>query len=170
MILDKLVFTHTIPDFQQVKPEILRQISQMGTHSAVDANQQIANTDWYIKDCVQRTYLEPIKGALIEAFQTLRQEVFGILPNTPTISNYWFQQYGPGDFQAWHHHAHAAYVANVFVELAAGAETQFMVNSELKTVSVEEGQILFFPAMLPHRSPPNNTGVRKTSIAINISM
>lgn len=170
MLLEKLIFTHTIQNFQGIKSDILSRIETLGTHSMIEPTQRISNTDWYLPETYSRTYVDPFADQLESALQTLKKEVFDILPSTPKISNYWFQQYEDGDFHDWHNHPNVPYVANVFVELAAGAETQFMVGGEERTLPVKEGQILFFPAFLPHRSPPNHTGVRKTSIAINIFM
>jgi ectoine hydroxylase-related dioxygenase (phytanoyl-CoA dioxygenase family) len=35
---------------------------------------------------------------------------------------------------------------------------------------VREGEILFFPSNIWHRSPPNNTNTRKTVVPFNISL
>jgi hypothetical protein len=169
---DDFLIAHTIPNFADRKTEVLQKILSLGTHSVVSDGQQISNTDWYLQGRTDRPYLNPILEDVDSALKKLHSKAYSALPSGSVqfkIDQYWFQQYSEGDFHSWHAHS-VSYAAVIFVELGAGAETQFLLNGETKTVPVSEGQILIFPAMIPHRSPPNLSGSRKTSIALNISI
>jgi len=171
-MLDKLIQTYTIPDFAAKKYEVLQRIFSAGTHSAIDTGQKVSNTDWYLPPSRPRTYIDPISCDIECAIKQLCQTAYvgmtdcGLKTN---VINYWFQQYESGDYHDWHIHD-VMYAVVVFIELAPGAETRFMVQGVEHRVPVEEGQILVFPGVLPHCSPPNNTGKRKTSIALNVSI
>jgi hypothetical protein len=170
-MLDGFAITHTIPDFQDRKPEIMRRIADMGAHSLIEETAKITNTDWYIQEKLPRTYLDLILPDLDVALQKLKDTVYSSLPPsayTARLDTYWFQQYGPGDFHGWHMH-NTLYAMVAFIELGDGAGTRFMVNGVERILPVQEGQILLFPGLVPHCSPPNNTGKRKTVVAANIS-
>jgi hypothetical protein len=171
MMLDGFIQTYTMPDFAEKKQDVLQRIAAMGTHSAVEGGQQISNTDWYMQSATHRTYLDPILQDIDRTVDQLHKSVYHEMPHCafrPSIVNYWFQQYEAGDFHDWHVH-NIMYAAVVFVELGEGAETRFRINGAEHRIPVEEGQILIFPGVVPHCSPPNKTGKRKTAIAINIS-
>ena len=171
-MLDGLIQIYTIPNFELKKQEILQCIARSGVHSAVDTGQQVSNTDWYMPPSRPRTYLDPVSQDVNEAIHQLCQTTYAGMTDCgfrSNIINYWFQQYGPGDYHDWHVHD-VMYAVVVFIELAPGAETRFMVHGVEHRVPVKEGQILVFPGVLPHCSPPNTTGKRKTSIALNVSI
>jgi hypothetical protein len=86
------------------------------------------------------------------------------------LQNFWFQQYESNDYHSWHNHFQSTYASVYYVELPdASVATEFKnpVTGEIIKPSVKEGDILTFPASIIHRSPPNNSGGRKTIIAIN---
>jgi hypothetical protein len=171
-MLDGFILTHSIPDFQARKQEIMQRIENVGVHSLIEETAKISNTDWYIQEKLPRNYLDPLLQDLDQALQKLRTNVYSDLPPsayTARLDAYWFQQYGPGDFHNWHIH-NTLYSMIVFMELEGdGASTRFMLNGVERSFPVQEGQILVFPGFVPHCSPPNNTGKRKTVIAVNVS-
>ena len=170
-MLDGFIHTYTIPDFAEKKQEILLRIADLGVHSLVEKGQNLENTDWYLPSDRRRTYLEPVMQDLDIALQKLHDATYFDMPSSkfaPRIVNYWFQQYGLGNFHDWHVHD-VMYAAIIYVELDKGAETRFRIKGEEHKMPIEEGQILLFPGLVPHRSPLNTTGKRKTSIALNIA-
>lgn len=172
-MLQDFFITHTIQNFAGVKADVLQKISSLGIHSSIcGEDQKISNTDWYLQEKVDRPYIQPLIGEIEKALKTLHAKAYALLPNNSVnfkLSQYWFQQYESGDFHCWHTHD-VSYAGVIFMELHDGAETRFLVNGETKTIPVSEGQIILFPAMIPHCSPPNMSGHRKTSIALNIAL
>ena len=171
-MLQDFCITHTIPDFNRHKNDVLQKIASLGIHSSICDDQKISNTDWYLQEKVDRSYIQPLLNEIQEALKTLHTKVYALLPDSSVnfkFNQYWFQQYESGDFHSWHAHD-VSYAGVIFIELHEGAETRFLVNGETKTIPVSEGQIILFPAMIPHCSPPNMSGHRKTSIAFNVSI
>tara|TARA_S200002703_G_scaffold58320_1_gene50694 strand:+ start:1114 stop:1710 length:597 start_codon:yes stop_codon:yes gene_type:complete len=84
----------------------------------------------------------------------------------------WFQQYQNNSFFNWHTH-NQTYAMVYFCELPYGGQvTTEMVDvwqKELFTVDAEVGDMIVFPAFIPHRSPPNTTHERKTVFSANIN-
>jgi hypothetical protein len=90
--------------------------------------------------------------------------------NGIVFSNFWFQQYYNSDFHGWHVHMHCHWTNVYFAELPdLNIKTEIMKfgNNELITYDVQEGDIISFPSMLYHRSPPNPSNNRKTIISFN---
>jgi hypothetical protein len=170
--LDAFVFTYAVPNFEQHKLDVLQSISTLGEHSVKSECQQISNTDWYLQGRVERPYINYLSMQIDNAIDLFREKIYFNLPYSGSrlaAKQYWFQQYGANDFHDWHIH-NVPYAGVIFVELGSGAETQFLIGNEVYTAPVVEGQILIFPGIVPHRSPINITGLRKTSIAFNIEI
>jgi len=78
---------------------------------------------------------------------------------------WWFQQYKQGSDFGWHQHSgHWALV--YYLELPEMSESTEFLNYD--NISVEEGDVIFFPTFLVHRSPIITSNMRKTIIATNI--
>ena len=77
----------------------------------------------------------------------------------------WFHQYTQNSSFGWHqHNGHWAII--YYLELPdKKAATEFL---NYGTVEVEEGNLLFFPTFLVHRSPVIKSNKRKTIISCNI--
>lgn len=80
-------------------------------------------------------------------------------------STYWFHQYPPNTEFGWHTHPWCNLAVVYYVELPKGAGTIF---SDCQ-IDTREGDVIMFPAFLPHRSPKHNSG-RKTIISYNIDI
>jgi hypothetical protein len=170
-MLNGFILTHDISNFSEKKQDVLQRIESMGTHSSIGHNAQIANTDWYIQAQLPRSYLDPLLPDIDCALLKLRDRVYSTIDPSAynvKVESYWFQQYGQDDFHGWHIH-NAAYSLIAFIELGENAGTRFMVNGAEQVVPVKEGQLLLFPGLVPHCSPPNKTGTRKTSVVLNLA-
>ena len=80
------------------------------------------------------------------------------------IDHMWFQRYLNKDHHYWHVHPKCHFALVYFLELPDNSIGTKFHNYE---VTVNEGDILIFPAFIPHTSPINNTNTRKTVIAAN---
>ena len=79
------------------------------------------------------------------------------------IKNLWFQQYNLHGKHGWHTHGSTNFANVYFLECPRGSSTKFRNFTE----DCEEGDILSFPAFLPHMSPPIENDEIKTVIAFN---
>lgn len=169
IITQKLeLLTFDVSNHQNIKQPILDAISSMGTHSNIDNNQSISNTDWHLNSNVYRPYFDyinPIINTIGEEIQIMLK-----IPERIKLLNYWFQQYKKNDYHTWHIHGGCNFSCVYYVNLNDdNAKTTFRLldGSEFE-VDVKEGSILIFPSYLPHTSKSNNSDVTKTVIAFNI--
>ena len=89
------------------------------------------------------------------------------------ITKGWFQQYFKQDTHEWHYHGGTNLSFVYFLELENNKEsTEFydLENKKVFQLDVKEGDILTFPAYMPHRSPIIKTTNRKTIISCNICL
>lgn len=91
------------------------------------------------------------------------------------VVNQWYQQYYKNSKHDWHVHflnqkddeKPNGLAVVYFLELSDGLGTEFIDYPKLQ---YEEGDLVFFPNYLPHRSPINLTDKRKTVISFNINI
>ena len=96
-----------------------------------------------------------------EEYQTTKE----FYCNSWKIHNGWFSQYLKNNNHHWHTHPESNLSAIYYLEMPKKELiTEFKDKGE---VNIKEGDILFFPSYLLHRSPINNTNKRKTVIAFN---
>ncbi len=130
----------------------------------------VSNTDWHESN-IERKYWDcfysMIEPYLENLCLRLNKEKF-------TIVNYWFQQYEKNSKHDWHIHfdnltqIEKAYGFGgiYYLELPEDVGTEFLNYPKL---DYQEGDLVTFPAFLPHRSPINLTNKRKTSIVFNFT-
>ena len=81
-----------------------------------------------------------------------------------SIDHMWFQRYLNKDHHDWHIHPLCHFSLVYFLELPDNSIGTKFNDYE---VIVNEGDLLIFPAFIPHTSPINNTNTQKTVIAAN---
>ena len=130
----------------------------------------VSNTDWHESN-IERKYWDcfysMIEPYLENLCLRLGKEKF-------TIVNYWFQQYETNSKHDWHIHFDNltknekadGFGGIYYLELPENIGTEFLNNPKL---DYQEGDLVIFPAFLPHRSPVNLTNKRKTSIVFNFT-
>lgn len=80
-------------------------------------------------------------------------------------NKYWFQQYLQASDFGWHDH-NGHFAAVYYLELPEMTEaTEFLNYGQF---NVKEGDVIFFPTFLVHRSPMIKSNKRKTIIATNL--
>lgn len=78
----------------------------------------------------------------------------------------WFAQYyNKADF-SWHTHEGCNMSAIYFLETPSQNQITEFFGIDTSPLELVEGEVLVFPAMIPHRSPPINNKDRKTVIGI----
>lgn len=160
-----------VKDHSLIKPQLLQYIEEMPQNSiTLDVNgvDSISKTDWNLKDGVDnRRYLDFIKPIIInslhESFRSFR--IQGL-----TFEDFWFQQYYQSDCHGMHVHSGCHWSNVYFVELPnSNVKTDILHIGNMKPIEYEvsEGDIISFPSMLYHGSPPNPSNQRKTIISFN---
>jgi hypothetical protein len=156
-----------VDNHEELKPQLLEAIASMGEHGMKDHSQSIANSDWQLPREFNRPYF-------YKALPTMRNVVDKIaaiwhMPNEINIFNYWFQQYRNGDYHGWHVHPDALFSCVYYLDMVDNnPRTTFNIKGKEISFPVKEGQILVFPAFLPHISKENKSDKMKTVIVFNI--
>lgn len=183
-------YTMKVEDHELNKEKILLKISETNHKSQVlselrstedgikyvpitDRESFISNSDWgirshsWFKFALSEKDRENFKELVLRKF---KKTYFQVRQD-------WFNQYDPGSGSEHPFHVHTGGHINCagvyYVELddkslgtiLRESDSQLEVQPE-----VREGEILFFPSNIWHRSPPNNTNTRKTVVPFNISL
>jgi hypothetical protein len=153
----------------KIKNLILNDIKNMGTYSLIDNSQHISNSDWHLHKNTLRPYIEHLDPHIdsicnnIKTYFDYKEEV--------VLDNFWFQQYGPGDYHLFHAHGKSTFSCVYYVNLESDSpKTTFKLNTKEFDVDVKEGEVLIFPGFLPHTSKKNNSNQVKTVIAFNLTI
>jgi hypothetical protein len=164
------VVVSRLKDHDQIKDQLLKLIDQMPGQAIKNddgLDDVISKTDWNLSEDSRELYLEFVRPLLVDhIFQEFKKfDVRGI-----DFGNFWFQQYNHLDTHDWHIHGKCHWTNVYFLELPNSdlkTEIQNFNNSGLIEYEAVEGDVISFPAMLYHRSPVNNTNLRKTIISFN---
>lgn len=172
MIKHTLKFQYIITQCQrhlEVKQELLKLIEKCPSLSIEDDKDFISKSDWHVPNTIERPYinlfLDSIKPELDIVMEELKQDLY-------KVTNYWFQQYSKNNYHKEHQHRGASYACVYFLELPEDGPKTTLIEPQTGRhieTDVKEGDILVFPAITWHYSPPNNSSSRKTIIAVNIN-
>lgn len=156
-------FVHVfkVEEHEHYKPLLLQAIKDM-----VDINDIKPNREGYLYDYniskVPRTY-DKLFYQLLFPYISEMEEIYGLKidEKQPTP---WFQQYFQNSSFGWHQHGgHWAVV--YYLELPEMSESTEFLNFD---INLQEGDLIFFPTFLVHRSPIIKSDKRKTIIATNL--
>jgi len=156
------IFKSKVPNHEEIKKILLQQINLIPRNPYITEGENIIHTDWNLPSEMHREYaplfLKTVENHMLNITKAL-------LVNTYEIGSFWFQQYGAKGTHTWHTHARTHLAGVYFLECPKGSSTKFKHFTE----ECEEGDILSFPAFLPHMSPPIDDNSIKTVIAFNAS-
>ena len=155
------VHIFSVEDHDYWKPKLLSSIDQMKADNNIELNEAGYYYDFNIQKA-PRTYRNLIDNILLSPIEELG-DIYGLRPKA--MGTPWFQQYLQGSDFGWHQHSgHWAMI--YYVELPEMTEaTEFLNYGQF---DVKEGDILFFPTFLNHRSPTIKSNLRKTIISRNL--
>ena len=155
------VHIFSVEDHDYWKPKLLKSIDQMKADNNIGLNEAGYYYDYDILKA-PRTYGNLMNNILLSPFEDL-SAIYGV--NQSKTNPLWFQQYIQGSGFGWHmHDGHWAFI--YYIELPEMTEaTEFLNYGQF---DVKEGDILFFPTFLAHRSPIIKSNLRKTIISSNI--
>ena len=81
----------------------------------------------------------------------------------------WYQQYTKNSIHDWHVHSEN-YTGVYYLEYPDGAPATKLYGYDVITPSVNEGDVVMFPAMTPHQAPMVMNDGRKTIISYNFNV
>jgi len=155
------VHIFSVEDHDYWKPKLLSSIDQMKADNNIGINKSGYYYDYDIPK-EPRTYKTLIDNILLSPIEEIG-DIYGL--KLCHIYTQWFQQYLQGSDFGWHQHGgHWAII--YYIELPDIKEsTEFLNYGQF---DVKEGDILFFPTFLNHRSPVIKSNLRKTIVSTNI--
>jgi len=154
-----LIYKTKVETHSKIKDSILNDINSYKKNSFIDDLQNISHCDWNLGKELPRNYFSIFLNA-IQPY--LANMTTNLQCDDYKISNFWFQQYEKGDFHGWHTHPGKHFANVYFLESTKNQTTKFKHFS----IECEEGDLISFPAFLPHCSDKILEG-RKTIISFN---
>ena len=159
----KYVYKSKVANHNEVKKQLLEMFDKIPKNSINIQNENIVHTDWSIPAEIDREYgslfLELIKPHMTKITKDLKCSDY-------EVQNFWFQRYEHKNYHSWHIHPRAHFANVYFVECPKGFSTKFMHFDK----ECNEGDIISFPAFLPHSSPVITENTMKTIISFNTSI
>lgn len=160
------ILLHTsIDDFENVNRQLIEEIENykqlLGKRRK--GHFTVTSMDWGTN--LPRTYMPIVNKHICPILDQFTKKFYYTSYN---ISYSWFHQYEESSAYPWHHHSTDPLVALYFVELPDPQLSTRFLNADF--VEFKAGDLVIFPGWWPHYSPRNETGMRKTVIALNISL
>ena len=158
-------FLKNIKESKKIKNKLLDLLEEMPSSKYGG----VTKTDWALPKNFNRPYVKYFADIIRPYMNTITKKLK--LDNW-VIHNMWFQQYEKNSYHKWHTHASVQFSSVYYLELPnKKTSTQFknIVDNNVFSIDVEEGDLLLFPSCLLHRSPKNKSKKRKSIIAFNSS-
>lgn len=164
-IFNSYILIQEIKEHNYIKEELLSLIEKTTKKFVEGPVEKISSTDYYVSKEIKRTY-EDLFLQLIEPYNNNIKKFYKA--NNIYINNFWYQQYDESDYHNWHVHP-SSLLSNVyFLQLENKNSTLFydyVTQNKIK-YDLKEGDLITFPAILPHKSEKNFTS-KKTIISFN---
>jgi uncharacterized protein YjlB len=159
---------YKVPEFLKHKKNLIDLIYKIPKNPLNEEGTKIFHQDYNIPKTMEREYFNYFNNNIFNNFG----KSFCNFLNAKSIrlTNLWFQIYKKGNFHDIHSHPGTHFTNVFYINLPnEDLKTKIILpNNELFNISVEEGDILTFPAYYPHKSPINNNDEDKIVIAFNI--
>ena len=163
-VRDKLI------EHSYVKPLVLEAISKREDHNLVDYSQgeenNIGKLDWDYANDFDRDWVKILGPMLIKK---LGEMAYTLGFESIVMKQMWYQQYQKGNIHDWHTHSEN-YTGVYYLEYPDGAPATQLYDTEMKAPDVNEGDIVMFPSMTPHRAPKVKNDIKKTIVSFNFNV
>ena len=157
------IFKSKVPNHEEIKKILLQQINLIPKNPMISERENILHTDWNLPKVMHREYSNLFIQTVSPHLEMIRKELNA---EKIEIDNFWFQIYGQNGKHGWHTHPKTNYSNVYFLECPKGSSTKFKEFTQ----ECEEGDILSFPAFLPHCSPIIVDDSIKSVIAFNTNI
>ena len=170
--MDNSVWKYSLPDHTEIRDQLLDLIDQYDQVNP--CKDPVTKTDFYDAICWTPSENEYYSIFNQVAHETLYRELAKrYCIEDFCVLNAWFQQYINGSSHGWHLHANSNISMSYFLELSDKKYSTEFLDTTTKSkfqLDVKEGDVIIFPSHVIHRSPVISSDVRKTTIAINLSL
>ena len=169
--IKSLILKQKFKDHKKFKKQMLKYWEE-GPDKAFKSRDDYYNDRVYKNDWPQAANWERpwIKYALSSIHQHLRIFAEHLGYQDIELQKLWYQQYGKQDLHNWHVHG-GSYSGAYYVDFDKKCPTtEFLYPDDPKksfTIDMEEGDMVFFPCFLMHRSATNQSKKRKSIISWN---
>ena len=159
----EFVHIFAVEDHDVHKAKLLAQIESMIKDHKIEKNEK---GYWYDYPLTARRPYEYYFRHVVYPYAIEVGEKYGLRPRRDKgHGRPWFQQYVQGSDFGWHQHeGHWAII--YFVELPEPNEATEFLDYDIR---LKEGDLIFFPTFLVHRSPEIKSNTRKTIISTNMT-
>tara|TARA_R100000734_G_C3317224_1_gene110159 strand:- start:764 stop:1348 length:585 start_codon:yes stop_codon:yes gene_type:complete len=169
---NSLILKQKFKDHKKFKKKILK-CWEEGPDEAFTAkdnyyNDQLLKSDWPQANNWERPWIKLAGDSFYQHLKLFAEHLgyAGI-----KLHKLWYQQYGNQDLHNWHVHD-GNYTGTYYLELDKNSPTtEFLFPDNLNksfTVDVEEGDMVFFPCWLIHRSARNQSKKTKSIVSWNV--
>jgi len=154
---------------KKIKKDLLKLINenkkQMDVVRYKDGT-RISYCDWDERKDSNRPWFKLIKTKLSVNFTQVANHI-GFF--NYDLRDIWYQQYEKEDWHNWHTHSNN-YTGVYYVEYDEDCKTELYdsINNKKFYINAKEGDLVFFPSFVIHRSPQKINKKRKTIISWNI--
>ena len=151
-------------------PYLLEEINKQQHVPISDPSALINRSDWDLPKNIHREYIKILFPYLSQHMENIKE---GLGYTRLNILNIWFQQYlSTTNFHDWHTHSGCNMSGVYYLELKddSGKPEFQNIDGSVFTLDVKEGDIMFFPSHVLHRSPKFTGSERKTIIAFDANI
>jgi len=164
-IAHSYVIIQKVKEHKEFKNKLLSLIDEIKSDEIQTDFEKIQKSDYNLSEKIERKYGNVFQD-IIKPYNENIKEFYKA--EKISINNYWFQQYGDNGYHNFHIHPFSLLSNVYYLELENNNSTVFydMQNKKQFKYNLEEGDLITFPSLLPHRSQVNTNG-RKTIISYN---
>ena len=159
-----------LDNHNDIKQEVLSLICNTQDGNFIEnkdnQNNNISKLDWNNNGDFDRPWVKLLLPTLIEKLGRMAYDIGyeGIL-----LKSIWYQQYEKNSIHDWHTHSEN-YTGVYYLEYPTGAPATELYDTKLQIPNVNEGDVVMFPSMTPHRAPTVTSDLRKTIISYNFNV
>jgi len=163
--INSYIFIQKVKEHKEIKNKLLSLLDEIKNDKIESDNEKIQKSDYNLSVDVERKYGSMFQD-IVRPYNENIKEFYKA--EKILINNYWFQQYGDNGYHNFHIHPFSLLSNVYYLELENNNSTVFydMQNKKEIKYNLEEGDLITFPSLLPHRSQVNTNG-RKTIISYN---
>ena len=163
--INSYIFIQKVEEHKEIKNKLLSLLDEIKNDKIESDNEKIEKSDYNLSVDVERKYGSMFQD-IVRPYNENIKEFYKA--EKILINNYWFQQYGDNGYHNFHIHPFSLLSNVYYLELENNNSTVFydMQNKKEIKYNLEEGDLITFPSLLPHKSQINTNG-RKTIISYN---